>query len=194
MTHWHPWRALRNRADIDIVWTRGEGSRTIWHDQGVTIEIDTTALQATRRCVAAHELIHIERGIPTNGGGVLAAREERRVDAEAARRLIPIDRLAHALAWSTNPHEAAEELWVHPHVLSVRLATLTDDERDHLAGRGAILDLFDMSAVRYYQRLLALVTTREAIEHDPMLCSRVRRQAAHRQRARNPERVGLGRG
>ena len=137
MTWHHPWRELAAHAHVTITATPGERSRTTWNRDGtVTVSIDTAASQRTRRSIAAHELVHVERGIPTSHGGVLAAREEWRVDVEAARRLIPIDRLADVAAWTTDLYEAAEELWVHPHTLSVRLATLTPTERDRLEDGG----------------------------------------------------------
>lgn len=90
--------------------------------------------QATRRSVAAHELVHAERRI-AHTEAVLRTREDAAVDAIAARRLIPLDRLADVLTWTANLDEAAEELWVHPNVVSVRIANLTDHERQTLNER-----------------------------------------------------------
>lgn len=55
----------------------------------------------------------------------------------------------------------------------------------------AIKELFDMSATRYYQVLNALVDNQAALEFDPMLIKRLRRQRTQRQRARSARRLGL---
>ncbi len=55
----------------------------------------------------------------------------------------------------------------------------------------AIKELFDMSPTRYYQVLNALIDSAIALEHDPMLVKRLRRQRATRQRARSARRLGL---
>ncbi len=55
----------------------------------------------------------------------------------------------------------------------------------------AIKDLFDMSSTRYYQVLNGLIDDPAALEHDPMLIKRLRRQRASRQRARSARRLGL---
>jgi hypothetical protein len=55
----------------------------------------------------------------------------------------------------------------------------------------AIRESFDMSATRYYQLLNQLIDRREALEHDPMLVKRLRRQRAHRQRQRAARRLGI---
>ena len=91
-------------------------------------------LQAERRCTIAHELIHLERG-PAPDDPWLRAREERAVEAEAARRLITLDALADALAWSDRPVEVAEELWVDVQTLDVRVDGLNPAERAELDTR-----------------------------------------------------------
>ena len=48
-----------------------------------------------------------------------------------------------------------------------------------------------MSPTRYYQVLNALIDSAVALEHDPMLVKRLRRQRATRQRARSARRLGL---
>ena len=55
----------------------------------------------------------------------------------------------------------------------------------------AIRELFDMSATRYYQVLNALIDRPAALEADPMLVKRLRRQRAARQRARSARRLGI---
>src|SRR5262245_53367716 len=52
----------------------------------------------------------------------------------------------------------------------------------------AIRETFDMSSTRYYQLLSRLIDRREALEHDPMLVKRLRRQRSQRQRQRAARR------
>jgi len=79
--------------------------------------------------------------------------------------------------------------------LSERDARILDFERHWWkyagAKEAAIRDGFDMSATRYYQVLNALIDTREALEHDPLLVKRLRRMRAARQRARSARRLGI---
>ncbi len=84
------------------------------------------------RCVLTHEIIHAERG-PAPGWA--RAREERAVDAEAARRLISLDALADALVWTPHLGEAAELLDVVTHALRARLDGLSAQEWSSLASR-----------------------------------------------------------
>lgn len=132
---YHPWRRFRAEAQ----WTlqvaslpRGRMGHINWHTH--TITIDRGLLQAERRCTIAHELIHLERG-PAPDDSWLRAREERAVEAEAARRLITLDALADALAWSDRPVEVAEELWVDVQTLDVRVDGLNPAERAELDAR-----------------------------------------------------------
>jgi uncharacterized protein DUF3263 len=55
----------------------------------------------------------------------------------------------------------------------------------------AIRELFDMSSTRYYQLLNQLIDRPEALEHDPMLVKRLRRQRSQRQRQRAARRLGI---
>ena len=55
----------------------------------------------------------------------------------------------------------------------------------------AVRELFDMSATRYYQVLNALLEKPAAMEADPMLIKRLRRQRAGRQRVRVARRLGV---
>lgn len=108
----HPWREFRALAD----WTLQSAllpldfvGITDFDDKTVTL--DRRLLQAERRCTIAHEIEHIRRGpVPTDP--VLAAREEEQIDTAVARKLISLERLGEALAWSANMQEAAAELWV----------------------------------------------------------------------------------
>lgn len=53
----------------------------------------------------------------------------------------------------------------------------------------AVRDLFAMTATRYYQVLNALIDRPEALDADPMLVKRLRRQRSSRQRARSARRL-----
>jgi hypothetical protein len=55
----------------------------------------------------------------------------------------------------------------------------------------AIREHFDMSSTRYYQLLGRLIDRPEALEHDPMLVKRLRRQRSQRQRQRAARRLGM---
>lgn len=121
------------RLDVEAPWVLEEAvlppaqfGCVDWARRVVTVDCRLSAAQ--RRCTLAHELVHIERG-PVPRDPWLAAREEAAVEAEAARRLIPLDALAGALAWSRRPDEVAEELWVDVQTLAVRIGGLSDVER-----------------------------------------------------------------
>jgi hypothetical protein len=55
----------------------------------------------------------------------------------------------------------------------------------------AIRENFDMSSTRYYQLLSLLIDRPEALEHDPMLVKRLRRQRSQRQCQRAARRLGI---
>lgn len=55
----------------------------------------------------------------------------------------------------------------------------------------AIREHFGMSSTRYYQLLNQLLDRPEALEHDPMLVKRLRRQRSARQRRRAARRLGI---
>lgn len=133
---YHPWRALRQLGDEwTLVWAPIAGvvdrlGLTSWHDKTITLDPDQD--QAQRRSTLAHELVHVERG-PVDCR--YRHREERYVDAVAARRLIGIRELGEALAWAHDLAEAADELWVDESMLRARLAHLHPAERHYLRRR-----------------------------------------------------------
>lgn len=53
----------------------------------------------------------------------------------------------------------------------------------------AARELFDLTATRYYQVLNALIDSPAALEHDPMLVTRLRRLRSTRQRTRSGRRL-----
>ena len=54
----------------------------------------------------------------------------------------------------------------------------------------SIREHFDMNSTRYYQRLNQLLDLPEAMEFDPLLVKRLRRQRDARARARSARRLG----
>ena len=111
------------------------GVMGLWDERTRTVWLDTRLTSAERRGTLAHELVHAERGDVPCGDPALDARQERRVEREAARLLLPLAALAHVLAWTADAREAAQELDVDPALLAVRLEALTAAERSLLEAR-----------------------------------------------------------
>ena len=132
----HPWRCLRELTDVEVVWKDVEEELGCYDYCARRITMDSTQTQAERRSTLAHELMHIERGpFPDEQ----REREELIVEREAARLLIEIKPLAEAMAWSTDMHEIADELWVDEMMLRSRLHNLHPAERAYLHRRLAEL-------------------------------------------------------
>nr|WP_051238229.1 ImmA/IrrE family metallo-endopeptidase [Acidipropionibacterium jensenii] len=91
----------------------------------MTIWIRTGLSQTERRCVLAHELVHIRHHHTSHQPAAV----ERTVRAETARWLIPDLHLIRDALCMPDP---AAELWVTPSVFRDRLASLTDDERSRI--------------------------------------------------------------
>lgn len=100
---WRPWRALRGLDDVELELCDLPGSaRAIYAQRGEdrAILIDRRLSPAERMAALAHELVHLERGGGCHQRGAPAPlaidvrKEERRVDDEVARRLVPLDDLA----------------------------------------------------------------------------------------------------
>lgn len=101
---WNPWAALREREHIDFEIHRlpdsmGGGVHAVWPDGKAQIVLDDRLSFVERRCGLSHELIHDERGGVIDSIHAprplreLASREERSVDREVSRRLVPPDEL-----------------------------------------------------------------------------------------------------
>lgn len=94
---WNPWRALRSRPRVELRFADLAGRKGLWQRdaQGDLIILDAGLDRRSRRCVLAHELVHVERGI---GFGAATPetmqREEEQVRREVARRLVPPVELA----------------------------------------------------------------------------------------------------
>lgn len=93
----------------------------------IVVRLGTTAAQ--RRCTLTHEIVHLERGLPADLPPLLLDLEERRVEAEAARRLIPERALVRAAtAAGADQRDIAAQLRVDMATLRTRLVDL--DRRD----------------------------------------------------------------
>lgn len=92
---WNPWRALRAREHLRLRWARlPDGTTGLCDMRAGVVTIDARLDQRHRNATLAHELVHDERRLPTVGVPVeLAVKEERAVDYEVARRLVPADEL-----------------------------------------------------------------------------------------------------
>lgn len=133
MHQYHPWRHLRSLSAWNLVWaTLPVEILGLTDFERRRITLDPRQLQAERRSTLAHELVHVERGPVSQA---YLEREEEAVNAEAARRLIGIRELGEAMAWSEDPHEIADELWVDVPTLEARLRHLHPSERAYLMRR-----------------------------------------------------------
>ena len=131
----HPWRLLRAMPEWTLLFEPlddGKLGRTDYDAK--TITLDPDQLQRQRRCTIDHEIRHVERG-PAARGSWWRARDEAATDQESARRLVTIEDLAEALAWSHNLPELAEELHVDEATVLVRLRHLHPSEQGYLRTR-----------------------------------------------------------
>lgn len=87
---------------------------------------------AVRRCSLAHAIAHLDLGHHRTLAGWFEKREEAHADDLAARRLIPLESLAHAIAWTRSREEVAVELEVDLPTLAVRERGLTSADRRRL--------------------------------------------------------------
>lgn len=97
---------------------------------GTTIWLNPSLTPAGRRCTLAHELVHVERGLPP---AYQETREERIVDRLAAHRLTSTEELLEAIIWTQGGHSRealAAELNIDLDTLDTRLRTATDEERN----------------------------------------------------------------
>ncbi len=130
----HPWRELRALGeDVYLEFCDTPGGKHAWwspaHD---TFLMRRDLLQVERRCALAHELAH--RTLRHSGQCTYPdarrqnKRQERIADVWAAERLIPLDLLAKHIAWTDDPDELADDLWVTRRLLDVRLETMMGGE------------------------------------------------------------------
>lgn len=145
-TRFNPWHRMRELGPSwKLRWLPLDGDTygyTCHDTRTITLHADMSFEE--RRCTVAHEVEHARRG-PTSLCSDMA--EELEVDRAVARLLVPsIRALCDALIWYRGDYErAAEELWVDPIILEVRLSALTTSEAGYYQARmaDAILMLGD---------------------------------------------------
>lgn len=100
---WHPWRELRQRAHVTLVFDRladrfGGAFYGVAGDHAAVV-ISPELDQVERRCALAHELVHDERRVTRpHATDATMELEEERVRRETARRLVPLEDLAELVA------------------------------------------------------------------------------------------------
>lgn len=92
---WHPWRALRERAHIELRFDPAAeatgGAVYGLVGERAAIVIDPGLDQVERRCALAHELVHDERRITSPAAtDATMELEEERVRRATATRLVPL--------------------------------------------------------------------------------------------------------
>jgi hypothetical protein len=107
----------------------GAGVMGLWDERTRTVWLDRDLSEVERRCTLVHELVHAERGDVPCGHASLDARQERRVDREAAWRLVPIDALVAAVRWSSDAREVAAMLDVDLDTLRTAIDGLSAEQR-----------------------------------------------------------------
>ena len=138
MTAYDPWRdLLENWPDVQVRVAPLAG-RLLGELRYPLITLRADSSAAQRRCTLAHELLHLERGV--RECGPWAEREERIIEAEAARRLVPLDALICALRCLGDEDQGrlAVALDVDTQTLQARLGDLSAVERT--AVRTALCD------------------------------------------------------
>ena len=127
VSRWHPWQVAR-AALIDVRREKLEVAGAWDPDQPDIIWLDQDLGQAGRRSTLTHELIHRQRGDEAGCTPWHDRHQERRVDFEAARQLIPLDAFVDALLWGQDEHELADELWVDVATVRARIEGLSTNE------------------------------------------------------------------
>lgn len=130
-----PWHDLRSRPHLTLAVSRlPVGDAMYFHDVP-GIVLDDRLTQIERRCVIAHELAHLDLGHVEQAAGCgagtsrIARRMECDADLLAARRLLPVERLAAVAKCHQDRFTTAEHLCVTEHLLQVRLDHLHPSER-----------------------------------------------------------------
>lgn len=129
---YHPWRHAEQLGVTVAFAPLPEDVLGCWVLEQRTIYLSPDLDQAERRSTLTHELIHAVRGDEPCATTELELRQEARVEAEAARLLIPLPDLGDALRWCLDVDELAEELWVDEGLVRARLHGLSDLERARL--------------------------------------------------------------
>lgn len=131
-----PWLDLLvNWPEIDVVHEPMSGD-LLGELRYPVIALRAGTSAAQRRCTLAHEIVHLERGVMDCGPW--AGREEARVEAEAARRLIRPAELEQALREAGSGAGIgmlAQLLDVDQQTMQTRLGLLSPVERRRLRAR-----------------------------------------------------------
>ncbi len=122
----HPWRRMRDLGPSwKLQWSgalpTGRLGLTNFRTRTITLRLDLTFEE--RRCTITHEVEHAIRGTFLRSEYL---REELEVDRISARLLLPSIRdVADAMVYHSGSYEqVAEDLWVDPWMLEVRLSSL----------------------------------------------------------------------
>ncbi|HEY2043269.1 MAG TPA: ImmA/IrrE family metallo-endopeptidase [Jatrophihabitans sp.] len=133
-----PWLDLnQNWPHVDLVVESMSGDLLgEVRGDGAVIALRADTSGAQRRCTLAHEIVHLERGLPVDDSWLY--REEALVHRETARRLIPLAELGAAIRAAGGDHDRAalaQALDVDRDTLDVRLADLQRWERVQIRRR-----------------------------------------------------------
>lgn len=123
----HPWHWLRDcLPDWQVVQLpMPTGVLGATDSDGRRILLEPGQTQAQMRCTLDHELLHAAGG----DHGCQHRHREQAINAESARRLIPLSLLLETVVWAHWLDELAEECWVDSATMQCRLDNLTDRER-----------------------------------------------------------------
>jgi hypothetical protein len=123
-----PWRHAR-RLGVRVIERPLPGPlRAFWHSPSRTVVLEESLSFREKRCSLAHEVVHVERRDECSQPAAV----EAEVHLVAARRLIDLVALARVLSWTHEPRIVADELCVDEPTLECVLASLSDDEVEHL--------------------------------------------------------------
>lgn len=136
---WNPWRALRGRPHIEFALVplpdvAGGGLYAPQAEGWAALLLDENLTRPERAAALAHELVHDEwgggcshDGLPDTWRAVIC-RHEQFVEAEVARRLVPVEELAafckqrETIDLPTMAHDVAEHFDVPDDVAGRALA------------------------------------------------------------------------
>jgi hypothetical protein len=111
---WDVWHDLEARSHIELAYALlAGGAEALIEDLGGgwrRITLEARLDRRARRAALAHELVHDERGLlfDANTPAGLVQTEERSVQAEVIRRLVPPDALGVLLARCAEGHRSVE--------------------------------------------------------------------------------------
>lgn len=119
-----PWVELAKYPHIEVRVERLNGSVAGLTNGTDLIWLDDRLNQVERRCVLAHELVHLFM----QHTSCQPLMTELIVCQRAARKLITLEALSRVLPWAMCLNEAADELAVTPQTLRDRLQSLSAEE------------------------------------------------------------------